>query len=450
MIQGDNGAGKTSLLEALTYCSVLKSFRGVQRDSLLRQSASAALLACELLQGTRRVEIEVRIEATRRDQATLNKQRVSGAKELVEVLRTTLFTPDDLDLVKGSPAGRRDLLDDAILATSPRLAAERAALERILRQRNALLRQLNGRLPTDAVLTLDIWDERLAATGERVAEAREQLVASLTPYASAAWSTLAPASGKFELRYARSFAGPLADVIAAQRQEDLRRQVTTVGPQRDELKIIAGGLDARTRLSQGRQRCVALALRLGIHRYVTDVTGSVPVLLLDDAFSRARRPHRPRPRVRAPVGPSAPHDRRRPTTRGLAGPRGEDRERRDPPVNPPRRGLGTPRFDDDDDDPAVTPIGDAMATLLRSRGLGATVVLAEIMSAWERAAGPEISARVKPVALRHRELVCEVDDPAWATQVRLLSEQLLANLADEVGGNVADRLSVHVKRRSEG
>jgi DNA replication and repair protein RecF len=285
VIQGDNGAGKTSLLEALTYCSVLKSFRGVQRDSLLRQSASAALLACELLQGTRRVEIEVRIEATRRDQATLNKQRVSGAKELVEVLRTTLFTPDDLDLVKGSPAGRRDLLDDAILATSPRLAAERAALERILRQRNALLRQLNGRLPTDAVLTLDIWDERLAATGERVAEAREQLVASLTPYASAAWSTLAPASGKFELRYARSFAGPLADVIAAQRQEDLRRQVTTVGPQRDELEIIAGGLDARTRLSQGRQRCVALALRLGIHRYVTDVTGSVPVLLLDDAFS---------------------------------------------------------------------------------------------------------------------------------------------------------------------
>ncbi len=285
MIQGDNGAGKTSLLEALTYCSVLKSFRGVQREALLRQESPVATLACDLLQGDRRVEIAVRIEAARRDQATLNTQRVSGAKELVEVLRTTLFTPDDLDLVKGSPAGRRDLLDDAILATSPRMAAERAGLERILRQRNALLRQLNGRLPAEAVLTLDVWDERLATTGERVARSREELVRALAPYASAAWSTLAPRGGQFEMRYARSFSGSLADVIAAQRHEDLRRQMTTVGPQRDELEISAGGLDARTRLSQGRQRCVAIAMRLGIHRYVSAVTGSVPVLLLDDAFS---------------------------------------------------------------------------------------------------------------------------------------------------------------------
>jgi DNA replication and repair protein RecF len=285
VIQGDNGAGKTSLLEALTYCSVLKSFRGVQREALLRQESPVATLACDLLQGDRRVEIAVRIEAARRDQATLNTQRVSGAKELVEVLRTTLFTPDDLDLVKGSPAGRRDLLDDAILTTSPRMAAERAGLERILRQRNALLRQLNGRLPAEAVLTLDVWDERLATTGERVAQSREELVTALAPYASAAWSTLAPRGGQFEMRYARSFSGSLADVIAAQRHEDLRRQMTTVGPQRDELEISAGGLDARTRLSQGRQRCVALAMRLGIHRYVSAVTGSVPVLLLDDAFS---------------------------------------------------------------------------------------------------------------------------------------------------------------------
>ncbi|MHB8246549.1 MAG: DNA replication/repair protein RecF [Acidimicrobiales bacterium] len=285
VIQGENGAGKTSLLEALSYCSVLKSFRKVHKDSLLRNDAQSSLITCDLLQGSRRVEIEVHLESGRRDQVTVNKQRVSGAKELVAVLRTTLFTPDDLELVKGSPGGRRDLLDDAILATSPRMAAERTSLERILRQRNALLRQLNGRLPADAVLTLDIWDERLAVTGEKVAEAREQLVDALVPYASAAWSALAPNAGAFELRYLRSFSGRLADVIAAQRHEDLRRQVTTVGPQRDELEITAGGLDARTRLSQGRQRCVALALRLGVHRYVSDVTGAVPVLLLDDAFS---------------------------------------------------------------------------------------------------------------------------------------------------------------------
>jgi DNA replication and repair protein RecF len=285
VIQGDNGAGKTSILEALSYCSLLKSFRGVAKDALLRNGADTASVSCDLMQGNRPVDISVRLEVGRRDQATLNSQRVAGVKDLVAVLRTTLFTPDDLDLVKGAPAGRRDLLDDAILATWPRLAADRAELERVLRQRNALLRQLNGRLPADAVLTLDIWDERLADVGERVAEAREQLVAALQPYASAAFASLAPGAGALEVSYARSFQGALADVIAANRNEDLRRQVTTVGPQRDELEISADGLDSRTRLSQGRQRCVALALRLGIHRYVSDVTGSLPILLLDDAFS---------------------------------------------------------------------------------------------------------------------------------------------------------------------
>lgn len=285
VIRGDNGAGKTSLLEALSYCSVLKSFRGVPREMLPRSGCDVSSISCDLTNGARRVEIRVRIEPGRRDSATLNGQRVSGPKDLVEVLRTTLFTPDDLDLVKGAPAGRRDLLDDAIMAVSPRLGAERSELERILRQRNALLRQLGGRLSSDAVLTLDVWDDRLAATGTRVVEARERLVDALSPYVAEAWSALAPGAGRLEIRYARSFEGELADVIAGHRQEDLRRQVTTIGPQRDELEIAAGGLEARTRLSQGRQRCVALSLRLGVHRYVSDTTGSVPVLLLDDAFS---------------------------------------------------------------------------------------------------------------------------------------------------------------------
>jgi DNA replication and repair protein RecF len=285
VIRGENGAGKTSLLEALSYCSVLKSFRSPTRDAVVQQGQTSASVACNVLQGTRRIDITVTLDLLRRDTAVLNGQRVSGAKELVEVLRTTLFTPDDLDLVKGSPGLRRDLIDDAVLATSPVKGAERAALDRILRQRNTLLRQLSGRLPADAVLTLDVWDARLAETGERLVRAREELVAAVRPYAADAFASIAPGAGRLELGYTRSFAGSLADALAAARGEDLRRQVTTVGPQRDELDILAGGLESRSRLSQGRQRCVALALRLGIHRYVTDVTGSAPVLLLDDAFS---------------------------------------------------------------------------------------------------------------------------------------------------------------------
>lgn len=285
VIQGGNGAGKTSLLEALSYCSVLKSFRSVPREALVQTGETSASISCDLCQGERRLEIKVHVELARRDTATLNDRRVNGPRELVEVLRTTLFTPDDLDLVKGPPARRRDLLDDAVLATWPRLGGDRAELERVLRQRNTLLRQLGGRLPHEAVMTLDVWDERLAAVGERVVAARERLIDRAAPFVAEAFSVLAPQAGALVLSYVRSFEGALREALEQHRNEDLKRQVTTVGPQRDELEITAGGLDARTRLSQGRQRCVALALRLGLHRYVGDVTGAAPVLLLDDAFS---------------------------------------------------------------------------------------------------------------------------------------------------------------------
>ncbi len=285
VIQGDNGSGKTSLLEAIVYCSVLRSFRQVPREALVQNGQSRARLHCDLCVGPRSVEIGVEIEGHRRDVALCNGQRVNGPKPLLEVLRTTLFTPDDLDLAKGGPAFRRDLLDDVIEATRPRLAGERANLERILRQRNALLKQLGGRPDREAILTLDVWDERLAEVGEKVATAREQLTAELDVLSREAFESLAPRAAPLRLRYARSFPSPLSDALLAARKEDLRRQVTTVGPQRDDLEIEAGQLDARTRLSQGRQRCVALALRLATHRYVTAVTGATPVLLLDDAFS---------------------------------------------------------------------------------------------------------------------------------------------------------------------
>lgn len=285
VIQGDNGAGKTSILEGLAYCSVLRSFRGVPKEAVIQDGSSQASVRCCLLRGERRVEIAVDIFARRRDQVERNGQRVDSARELREVLQTTLFTPDDLALVKGAPSLRRELLDDVIAVTRPRLAAEQANLERILRQRNALLRQLGGRLRADDATTLDVWDERLAETGERVAAARSELTGELQPLARLAFGALAPGAGTLGLTYARSYEGSLASAIARARDDDLRRQVTTVGPQRDDLGISAGDLDARTRLSQGRQRCVALALRLATHHHVTDVTGVTPVLLLDDAFS---------------------------------------------------------------------------------------------------------------------------------------------------------------------
>jgi DNA replication and repair protein RecF len=285
VVQGENGAGKTSLLEAIAYCSTLQSFRGAPREAVVRQGSSQAKLRCDVLNGSRKIEIEVEIVPGRRDRALHNSQRVPGTRGLLEVLRTTLFTPDDLALVKGAPSGRRDFVDEVLAGSHPRLGADRAGLERVLRHRNALLRQLGGRLDSEAATTLDVWDERLVQIGERLASSRAELVEALSPYAAEAFSVLASGAGNFKMQYARSWDGSLADALGTARREDLRRATTTVGPQRDELELEAGGLDARTRLSQGRQRCVALSLRLASHRLMTVVTGAAPVLLLDDAFS---------------------------------------------------------------------------------------------------------------------------------------------------------------------
>ena len=285
VIQGENGAGKSSLLEAIVYTSTLQSFRGAPREAIVRQGAAQANVRCDVLAGRRKVEIEIEVLPGRRDRAWHNAQRVPGIRGLLEVLRTTLFTPDDLVLVKGAPSGRRDFVDDVLVKSHPRLGADRAALDRVLRHRNALLRQLGGRLDSEAAATLDIWDDRLAQIGERLACSRVELVEDLSPYAGEAFSILAADAGSFKMRYVRSWDGSLSDALASARHEDLRRTTTTVGPQRDEVEIEAGGLDARTRLSQGRQRCVALSLRLASHRFMTTITGAAPVLLLDDAFS---------------------------------------------------------------------------------------------------------------------------------------------------------------------
>jgi DNA replication and repair protein RecF len=285
VVQGDNGAGKSSLLEAIVYASTLQSFRGAPREAIVRQGAVEAKVQCDVLAGSRKVEIEIEIVPGRRDRAWQNGQRTPGVRGLLEVLNTTLFTPDDLVLVKGGPAGRRDFVDEVLARSHPRLGADRAALDRVLRHRNALLRQLGGRLDSEAATTLDVWDDRLAQFGERLASSRADVVGSLSPLAADAFKILAAEAGAFEMRYTRSWEGPLSDALAAARGDDLRRATTSVGPQRDEVEIIAGGLDARTRLSQGRQRCVALSLRLASHHLLTAVTGTAPVLLLDDAFS---------------------------------------------------------------------------------------------------------------------------------------------------------------------
>jgi DNA replication and repair protein RecF len=216
----------------------------------------------------------------------LNRQRLLRARDLVGVVQVSVFSPDDLALVKGGPAERRRFLDTTLVMLQRKNDVLRGDLERILRQRNTLLRQAAGRLTTEIAITLDVWDAKLAAVGEALGTARAALVTELEPLVGKAYADVAGESADVRLTYEPPWRRRgLADALADRRAEDVRRQTTLVGPHRDELEIALGDLPARFHASQGEQRTLALALRLAAHNIITAKLGGAPLLLLDDVFS---------------------------------------------------------------------------------------------------------------------------------------------------------------------
>jgi len=284
LVLGDNGEGKTNLLEAIAYLATLSSFRRAPREALVRRGADRAIIRAEGEDSARRLLIEAELNQTGRDRVLVNRAQLRQARELLGTLRVTVFSPDDLEIVKGGPAGRRKYLDDLLVALRPRNQALRADVERILRQRGALLRQAGGRLTPDVASTLDVWDQALADKGGSLTAAREALVSRLEPETAKAYDQVA-AGGEIRMVYERSWGSDFGSELAAARAEDIRSGVTTLGPHRDDLALGIAGLPARTHASQGEQRSLALALRLASHTLVADETSTPPVLLLDDVFS---------------------------------------------------------------------------------------------------------------------------------------------------------------------
>lgn len=286
-IVGPNGRGKTNLAEALAYLATLDSFRGAPTEALIRAGASQAVIRAHVRHDDGRdVLIEIELNRNGRNRVLVNRQRLARTRELLGVVRVSVFSPDDLVIVKEGPSWRRRFLDDTLVSLAVKYDAMRLELDRIVRQRNTLLKQAGGRLTDDVALTLDVWDAKLAEVGDRLGHARATVVSRLQPLVTEAYEQLAGRPTAVDLRYEPAWRQTgLASALAAHRADDVRRMSSTCGPHHDDLELAISGLSARTQASQGEQRTLALALRLGAHRLVTDRVGSAPVLVLDDVLS---------------------------------------------------------------------------------------------------------------------------------------------------------------------
>ncbi|MDQ0843918.1 DNA replication/repair protein RecF [Streptomyces sp. V1I6] len=306
---GANGQGKTNLVEAVGYLATLASHRVSSDAPLVRMGADRAVIRAAVTQGERSQLVELELNPGRANRARINRSSQVRPRDVLGIVRTVLFAPEDLSLVKGDPGERRRFLDELVTARSPRMAAVRSDYERVLKQRNTLLKSAamarrHGGRGMD-LSTLDVWDQHLARAGAEVTAQRLDLIAALQPLADKAYEALAPGGGPVALEY-RSSAGPMDEAngrealfeqltaaLAEVRKQEIERGVTLVGPHRDELVLKLGQLPAKGYASHGESWSYALALRLASYDLLR-AEGDEPVLVLDDVFAEldARRRER--------------------------------------------------------------------------------------------------------------------------------------------------------------
>ena len=303
---GPNGVGKTNLLEAVGYLATLGSHRVGQDAALIRAGSSSAVIRAAVQRAGRRLLVDLELRPGSGVRGRVNGAPVPRARDLLGVVRATVFAPEDLGLVRGDPEERRRFLDTLATQRLPRYHGSRQDYDRVLRQRNTLLRSAGGRLPASALATLEVWDEKLASAGAEIWSERLRLVAALTPRVELAYQRLAGRDDEVDVAYVSSVAGTagldpdpvklakaLRERLVADRAREVERGVTLSGPHRDDLALALRGLPARTHASHGEAWSLALALRLGSHWLLAE-EGEEPVLLMDDVFAELDRQRRDR------------------------------------------------------------------------------------------------------------------------------------------------------------
>ncbi|UQX01998.1 DNA replication/repair protein RecF [Streptomyces sp. RerS4] len=309
---GPNGQGKTNLVEAIGYLATLGSHRVSSDAPLVRMGTERAVIRAAVTQGERQQLVELELNPGRANRARINRSSQVRPRDVLGIVRTVLFAPEDLALVKGDPGERRRFLDELVTARSPRMAAVRSDYERVLKQRNTLLKSAamarrHGGRSMD-MSTLDVWDQHLARAGAELLAQRLDLIATLLPLADKAYEELAPGGGPLGLAY-RSSAGEAVDsgeartrealyevlltALSGVRKQEIERGVTLVGPHRDDVLLRLGELPAKGYASHGESWSFALALRLASYELLRS-EGTEPVLILDDVFAEldARRRER--------------------------------------------------------------------------------------------------------------------------------------------------------------
>lgn len=307
---GSNGVGKTNIVEAIDYTAQLASHRVSQDSPLVRVGAERAYIRTRTVRGNQQTILEFEIAPGKSNRVRINRAAPVKAKEAIGVTRTVLFSPEDLQLVKGEPANRRRFIDDLAVSLRPVVASYRSEYEKVLRQRNSLLKSMRGRqnLADEDTYTLEVWNQQLATAGAYLLQARLRTLALVLPQLQLAYGELTDGSKSVSINYESTLfatvSGQLIPQAALMGVEDLKqdllkaleekkseeteRGVTLVGPHRDDLVLELGGIPVKGFASHGESWSYALALKLAawyVHLADNDSAGASPILILDDVFA---------------------------------------------------------------------------------------------------------------------------------------------------------------------
>lgn len=301
LIYGPNGEGKTNLVEAIHFASTLQSHRVATNQALISKDASLAQLSCRAQHGSRELLVGVELNSKGANRYFVNGNQVRKASELAGLITSVIFAPEDLDLVRRDPSDRRAFMDQALIQLKPRMASVKTDYDRVLKQRNALLKSAKG-VKTPDLSTLEIWDEQLVNLGVEIILQRLGLLESISPLLVSFYQKLSGAEELIKLSLVSAIGDDenlselpndraeltrmFREKLTEHRAKELERGLTLVGPHRDELLIEKDGLVARSHASQGEAWSIALGLKLAMASLIKEGSKSGdPILLLDDVFA---------------------------------------------------------------------------------------------------------------------------------------------------------------------